>query len=93
MYINNRCDNGFFTLSGLIDDFVLPPEISDKESRIIDFPAPVSPVKTDSPFWKLISICWIRIRFLIDKYFSIIKKVQNLYLSSYPNQLLVYYTF
>ena len=40
----------FLPFSGFIDDFVLPPEIRDKESRIIDFPAPVSPVKTDSPF-------------------------------------------
>ena len=39
-----------FPFSGFIDDFVLPPEIRDKESRIIDFPAPVSPVKTESPF-------------------------------------------
>ena len=43
------------------------------DSRIIDFPAPVSPVNTHKPMPKSISILSINIKLLIDRCLIIIK--------------------
>ena len=62
--------------------FVFPPNINDRASIAIDFPAPVSPVIAVKPFEKFIDNFLATAKFSIDNVSSILVAhclVKNLY--------------